>query len=146
MDHYAVTITLLAAGFLGTSCATAERAAPIFLSDANIVSIMNSSDRSNIEGGRLAEEHGTSPEVQAFGRQMVADHTVMLDKNKILSERFTIELSGRDCRGQNDRQRHKYGPMIQPFCPHETTMQGWHVLIPVGWVPVPRRIPISWST
>jgi putative membrane protein len=82
---------VIVAALMAASCATAERAAPIFLSDANIVSIMNSADRSNIEGGRLAEKHGTGPEVQAFGRQMITDHSAMLEKNKRLSERFTIE-------------------------------------------------------
>lgn len=82
---------VIVAVLLATSCATAERAAPIFLSDANIVSIMNTADRRNIEGGRLAQQHSANPEVQAFARQLVADHSAMLEKNKRLSERFTIE-------------------------------------------------------
>jgi predicted outer membrane protein len=70
---------------------TVERTAPIFLSDANIISIMNTADRSDIEKGRLAETRATNPHVQAFGRQMIEDHVAMLDENKQLSHRFDIE-------------------------------------------------------
>lgn len=91
MYQCASIVALIAASLLSTACAKVERAAPIFLSDANILSIMNTADRSDIEGGRLAETRAVDPQVRDFGRRMVADHSAMLEENKQLSHRFDIE-------------------------------------------------------
>ena len=88
--HFAVTI-LAAVGLMSISCARIQRAAPIFLSDADIMWIMNTADTSDIERGRLAETQGTHPKVQAFGRRMVADHQTLLKYSTMISRRFSIK-------------------------------------------------------
>ena len=78
-------------GLLGTSCAMVEKAAPGTLSDANILSLLNTADRADIEGGHLAQLRATSPSVQNYGRRMVDEHSAMLSANKQLSRRVNIQ-------------------------------------------------------
>ena len=50
----------------------AQGAAP---SDAQIAAIVVTANQVDIDAGKLAESKATSPDVKAFGKQMVADHT-----------------------------------------------------------------------
>jgi putative membrane protein len=43
--------------------------------DAQIAAIVVTANQVDIDAGRLAESKATNPEVKAFGRQMVTDHT-----------------------------------------------------------------------
>jgi putative membrane protein len=43
--------------------------------DAQIAAIVVTANQVDIDAGKLAESKATSPEVKAFGRQMVTDHT-----------------------------------------------------------------------
>ena len=90
--YRSLLLTVWAATTLSTaSCATIERAAPIVLSDADIVWIMNLADTNNIERGRMAEARSLNPTVQGFGRTMIADHRTLLKESTTLSHRFNIK-------------------------------------------------------
>lgn len=43
--------------------------------DAQIAAIVVTANQVDIDAGRLAETNGTDPQVRAFGKQMVTDHT-----------------------------------------------------------------------
>jgi putative membrane protein len=43
--------------------------------DAQIAAIVVTANQVDIDAGRLAETQGTDPQVKAFGKQMVTDHT-----------------------------------------------------------------------
>ncbi len=89
--HLVLFLTVLAVVDLTTaSCATIQRAAPIVLSDADIVWIMNTADTNHIERGRMAEARGASSAVQEFGGSMIAGHRTLLKERATLSHRFTI--------------------------------------------------------
>ncbi len=97
-----VTVVLSAAGLLALQgCAeepkrTAEspkttiRASAPHLSDANILSLLALANKSDIEGGRLAQEKATSPDVKAFASRMVGDHAALLEQGTELSERLGL--------------------------------------------------------
>jgi len=53
-------------------------AAPAFAqspNDAQIASIVVTANQVDIDAGKLAESKGSNPEVKAFGKQMVTDHS-----------------------------------------------------------------------
>jgi putative membrane protein len=90
MNHFLAMTAAAAIGLMGSSCAMMQKAAPGTLSDANMISVMNTADRADIEGGHLAQSKGTNPKVQAYGRQMVDDHSASLNQSKQLSQRLNI--------------------------------------------------------
>jgi putative membrane protein len=58
--------------FLAAAVALAQGAGP---SDPQIAHIVVTANQVDIDAGKLAESKGTSDQVKAFGKQMVADHT-----------------------------------------------------------------------
>jgi putative membrane protein len=54
--------------------------------DAQIAAIVVTANQVDIDAGKLAEAKGTNPQVKAFGKQMVTDHTGV---NKQASELVT---------------------------------------------------------
>lgn len=59
-------------------------------SDADIVAMVAAANRGEIAAGRMAESKATNPAVRAFGRDMVADHTMLLNKGQALARRLNI--------------------------------------------------------
>jgi len=47
------------------------------LNDAQIASIVVTANQVDIDAGKLAQSNGGNPEVKAFGKQMVTDHTAV---------------------------------------------------------------------
>ena len=45
--------------------------------DAQIASIVVTANQVDIDAGKLAQSNGSNPEVKAFGKQMVTDHTAV---------------------------------------------------------------------
>jgi putative membrane protein len=62
---------VLAAALLAAPAAALAQAP----NDAQIAAIVVTANQVDIDAGKLAESHGTSAEVKAFGKQMVTDHT-----------------------------------------------------------------------
>lgn len=131
MYRYVFLMTMMIAGFLNMSCAMVERAAPGTLSDANMVSIMNTADRSDIEGGHLAEMKASNAKAKAYGHQMVADHSAMLQETKQLSRRLKLTpvspALGEQLMEEHDESmqtlRNKSGPDFdRGYIDHEITM------------------------
>lgn len=65
------SFSVLAAALL----AFAPSAAAQGVNDAQIASIVVTANQVDIDAGKLAAERATNPEVKAFGKQMVTDHT-----------------------------------------------------------------------
>ena len=66
--HCAVAAALTVAAFAGQ----AQAADP---TDPQIAAIVVTANQVDIDAGRLAEARGANPEVKAFGKMMVADHS-----------------------------------------------------------------------
>ena len=65
------SIIVFAASLLAVPAAAVAQAP----NDAQIAAIVVTANQVDIDAGRLAESHGSSAEVKAFGKQMVTDHT-----------------------------------------------------------------------
>jgi putative membrane protein len=59
----------------GSLCVAAGNASAQGVTDAQIASIVVTANQVDIDAGKLAASSGTSPQIKAFGQQMVTDHT-----------------------------------------------------------------------
>jgi putative membrane protein len=74
-------------GGLLSGCAAAERAMPGTLSDANIVSVLDTIDVSEIEAAQLAKQKASNPAVRSYAARLVDEHTEKMQ--------HTIQLANR---------------------------------------------------
>ena len=65
------SVIILAVSLLAVPAAAFAQAP----NDAQIAAIVVTANQVDIDAGKLAESHGSSAEVKAFGKQMVTDHT-----------------------------------------------------------------------
>ena len=80
----------LCLGSLLSGCAAAERVMPGMLSSANIVSVLDTIDVSEIEAAQLAKEKASSPAVRSFAANLVTEHTETMQKNLQLAKQMRI--------------------------------------------------------
>ena len=81
-----VSLALCLGGLL-SGCAAAERAMPGTLSDANVVSVLDAIDVSEIEGAQLAKQKAASPAVRAYASRLVDEHTAKMQQTLQLANR-----------------------------------------------------------
>jgi putative membrane protein len=74
-------------GFLLAASATAFAQAP---NDAQIAHIVVTANTVDIEAGKLAEKQAKSPEVKAFGKQMVTDHSAVNKQATDLAKKLKV--------------------------------------------------------
>jgi putative membrane protein len=67
----------------------ATPAAPA-LSDANILAYLDAANMADSAGGSMAASKGTSPQVKAFGRDMMRDHHAMRVAGQDLAKKLNI--------------------------------------------------------
>jgi len=91
MSMWTYVALALSAGGLLTGCAAAQRAMPGTMSDANVVAVFNTIDRSEIEAAQLAKQKASSPTVRDFAERMMDEHRAMLDKRRDLAGRLNIQ-------------------------------------------------------
>ncbi|MDF2460022.1 MAG: exported protein of unknown function [Nitrospira sp.] len=84
-----VFVTLCLGGLL-SGCAAAQRAMPGTLSSANVVSVLDTIDVSEIEAAQLAKEKGSSPVVRSFAASLVEAHTENMQNNLQFAKRMRI--------------------------------------------------------
>ena len=58
--------------------------------DAQIAHIVATANQVDIDAGKVAEAKGSSPEIKAFGKQMVADHTAVNTQATDLVEKLGV--------------------------------------------------------
>ncbi|HJT22540.1 MAG TPA: DUF4142 domain-containing protein [Nitrospira sp.] len=92
MMRSSMMILVLAGAPLVFGCSMVEKIMPgPTLSSANVLSILNTIDRSEIEAGELAKQKAASKEVQSFASRMVSDHTMMMQETFRLSRRINVQ-------------------------------------------------------
>ena len=98
------TDTTTAAGAVATGSDSANRAAGATTgaaanatanndkgwTDPQILAFASAANRGEIEEGKLAETKATNPKVKAFARQLVTDHTAMLNEGKTFAKKNNI--------------------------------------------------------
>jgi len=73
-----------------SGCSMAQRAMPgATMSDANVLSVLNTIDRSEVEAARLAQQKA-SPEVRAFATRMIDEHQAKTQETRELGQRMDV--------------------------------------------------------
>ena len=89
------TLTVLSLAFclggLLSGCAAAQRAMPGTLSDANVVSVLDTIDVSEIEAAQLAKQKASSPAVRAYAARLVDDHTTKMQQTLEIANRRGLQ-------------------------------------------------------
>jgi putative membrane protein len=85
------TILCVAVCGVMLSCAVAERTMPGTMSDANVIAVLNTIDKSEIEAAQLAKQKAESTQVQGYATRVIDGHTQMLDKNRQLADRIRVQ-------------------------------------------------------
>lgn len=80
----------LVAGASIISCAMVERKLPRTMSDANIVSVINTIDQGELDTAYLALVKASAP-VRQYAAHLVHEHTARLDKNRTLVHSMNLE-------------------------------------------------------
>ena len=84
-------IVFASAMLIATGGALAQGAAPAGgPTDAQIAHIVVTANQVDIDAGKLAESKSTNKDVQAFGKQMVADHTGVNQQAVALATRLKV--------------------------------------------------------
>jgi len=81
----------LCLGSLLSGCAAAERAMPGTLSDANVVSVLDTIDVSEIEAAQLAKEKASSPAVRSYAAHLVDEHTAKMQQTLQLARQRGLQ-------------------------------------------------------
>ena len=82
--------TLLAMSGLLSACAMAERAMPGTMSDANVIAVVNTIDKSEMEASELAKQKAHSTEVRNYANHLIADHSASIDKSRKLQNHTNL--------------------------------------------------------
>jgi putative membrane protein len=85
-----VSLALCLGGLL-SGCAAAQRAMPGTLSDANVVSVLDTIDVSEIEAAQLAKQKASSPAVRAYATRLVDEHTEKMQQTLQLANRRGLQ-------------------------------------------------------
>ena len=86
----ALSALLLGAAVAG--CAFIEERLPgLTLSDSNVMGVVESLDKGEIDAAQLAEQKAASPKVRAFAARVLKEHRELGDLNKHLADELSIE-------------------------------------------------------
>ncbi len=73
-----------------SGCSLAERVMPGTMSDANVLAVMNTIDKSEMEAAQLAKQKAQSSEVRDYASHLIADHSATMDKNRQLANQTSL--------------------------------------------------------
>ena len=73
-----------------SGCAAAQRAMPGTLSDANVISVLDTINVSEIEAAQLAAQKASSPAVRRFAARLVDEHTEKMQTTVQLANRMRV--------------------------------------------------------
>jgi len=92
MNYRSSMSVALAAGILIAGCSLAQRAMPgATMSDANVLAVLNTIDRAEIEAGQLAAQKAASEDVRQLATRTVEEHTQMTQQTRQLAQRMNVE-------------------------------------------------------
>lgn len=77
--------------FLSGGCALFQQVLPgLTLSDADVISVLDSLDAAEIAAAKLAQEKATAPEVQAFAGRVLKEHRQLGEANGRLATQLAV--------------------------------------------------------
>ena len=87
---FVVVTTIISPVFVG--CAFFQQLLPgLTLSDANVVSVLDSIDEGEIDAAQLAQKQASDPEVQAFAGRVLNEHRHLAEANGRLATQLSLE-------------------------------------------------------
>lgn len=89
----AVTVVVtITAGIFISGCSLVQRAMPgSAMSNAEIISVLNTIDHSEIDAGQLALQKASTPEVRSFASRIVREHEMMMQNTGRLAHRLNVQ-------------------------------------------------------
>lgn len=88
----ALTVVAITAGILFSGCSLAQRAMPgSTMSNAEVIGLLNTINRSEIDAGQLAKQTASTQEVRSFASRMVSEHEMMKQKVNQLAQRLSVQ-------------------------------------------------------
>lgn len=90
MKAFCVPVVAVVLSGLASACSLSERVMPGTMSDANVLAVMNTIDRSEMESAQLAKQKAQSSAVRDYANHLIADHSATMDKNRQLSNRTNL--------------------------------------------------------
>ncbi|HEX5545009.1 MAG TPA: DUF4142 domain-containing protein [Nitrospira sp.] len=87
----ALTVALtFIAGIVLSGCMLTQKMMPGTMSNSEILGVLDTINRSEIDAGKLAKEKATAPEVRSFASRMVSEHERMMDDMSQLAQRMGV--------------------------------------------------------
>ena len=87
-----VVLTAASLGAAIAACSFIEETLPgATLSDSNVVSVLDSLGRGEIEAAQLARQKAATPEVRAFAARVLKEHRDLDDANRHLAAELSVE-------------------------------------------------------
>ncbi len=91
-----------------SACSLAQRYMPgVTMSDADVLGVFNSINRSEVDAGQLASERASSEEVRAYASRMVKEHDATLQETSQLAQRIRLEPHHPALAANVDNTHHK---------------------------------------
>ncbi len=89
----AITLIILpAVTSLFVGCASFQKLLPgLTMTDANLVSVLDTLDENEIDAARLAREKASAPQVQAFAGRVLNEHRELAEGNERLAEQLALQ-------------------------------------------------------
>ena len=91
MKSLKVLSLALCLGGLVSGCAAAQRAMPGTLSDANVVSVLDTIDVSEIEAAQLAKQKASNAAVRTYAARLVDEHTTNMQQTLQLANKRGLQ-------------------------------------------------------
>ena len=87
---FVIVAALVCPVFVG--CAFFQQLLPgVTMSDANLVSVLDSFDEGEIDAARLAQKQASDPEVQAFAGRVLNEHRELAEANGRLATQLSLQ-------------------------------------------------------
>jgi putative membrane protein len=87
--HVVITITV---GFVLSGCSLAQRMMPgSTMSNQEILGVLNTINRSEIDAAQLAKQKGSTQEVRSFASRMLNEHQMMMQNMNQLARRMNMQ-------------------------------------------------------
>ncbi|MDK2744619.1 MAG: DUF4142 domain-containing protein [Nitrospira sp. BO4] len=92
MKSIHIVVIAMGAWALLSACSLAQRYMPgTTMSDADVLGVLNSINRSEVDAGQLASERASSEAVRVYASRMVADHQAKIAETSQLVKRIRLE-------------------------------------------------------
>jgi putative membrane protein len=91
MKSALIAALIFTAGIVLPGCVLTQKMMPGTMSNSEILGVLDTINRSEIDAGKLAKEKATAPEVRSFASRMVSEHERMMEDMDQLAKRMDVQ-------------------------------------------------------